>query len=439
MLQQSRFHKKKSLNLRTLTSGTLTLALTGLLLGGCAGGGGWNPPPPYVVTAPAASQDWTVTYTASGTLEANNKVDLTAEMPGIVSQILLREGAAVGRGQPIIRLKADKQMAQVSQSQAGIMTSLGSMEQHKADIKQAKARLESATVRKNFAESEFQRYQKLFKDEFVSQLELDQKRNNYDTALAAYQEAEESLSSAEARLRQASSSVNQARSNYQYNIAVANESLVRSPFAGFIGQKYVDLGDYITPGQKLVTVVDPSLFKIQFEVPERYLGQLKLGLPVNVKFEGLGSKAFQGQVNFIDPVIDVNAHTVKIKAILPAQEGLRHGLFGSVTLAMGTIPNAVVVPEEAIVPQGEKTFVYVVRKEQVPVVSPDPKKAPAQKTRMGDIAHLQEVAVGYRAAGFAQIQSGLSSGERVITSGLQKVSDKLEVNLTPPKAPTQSH
>ncbi|HEY9745938.1 MAG TPA: efflux RND transporter periplasmic adaptor subunit [Oculatellaceae cyanobacterium] len=432
----SRFVPQPLRTMARVSCASLAILLAGAMLSGCAGGGGWSSPPPFVVTKPAQTQDWVVTYTATGTLEANNKVDLTAEMPGIVSDIYLKEGAAVSRGQALLRLKADKQMAQLAQSQAGIAASVGNLEQQKADIQQAKARLESATVRKNFAESEFNRYQKLFNDQFISQLELDQKRNNYETALAAYQEAQEGLLSAEARLRQAVSSVNQARSTYNYNLALADESLVRAPFSGLVGQKYVDLGDYISPGQKLITVVDPSLFKIQFSVPERYLHQLVTGLPVEVSFEGLGGKSFKGSVNFIDPVVDPDSHAVRVKAVLPAAAGLRHGLFGTVTLALGKIADAVVIPEEAIVPQGEKTFVYVVRRERIP--GKKDANGKQAEDRMGDVAHLQEVTVGYRAAGLAQIRSGLTAGERVITSGLQKVSDKLEVNLTPPSQAPQS-
>jgi membrane fusion protein (multidrug efflux system) len=166
------------------------------------------------------------------------------------------------------------------------------------------------------------------------------------------------------------------------------------------------------------------------------LSQLKPSLPVSVKFEGLGDKPYNGKVNFIDPVIDPDAHAIKVKALIPASEGLRHGLFATVSLALGVIPNAVVVPEEAIVPQGEKTFVYVVRHESIPAKETDKDKKPHD----GDVAHLQEVNVGHRAAGFTQIKSGLTAGERVITGGLQKVSDKLEVNLTPPNAaPSQKH
>ena len=216
----------------------LPCVLTGftLLLAGCGPAGGWNVPPPYVVTAPVAIRDWTVTYTATGTLEANNKVDLTAETPGVISGIYLNEGASVRWGQPLIRLKADKQMAQVAQSEAGIAVSLGGLAQQKADIRQAQARLESATAREKFAASEFNRYQKLFQEQFISQLELDQKRSAYETAMAAREEAREALASTQARLRQAASSVNQARSAYGYTMALAGESLIRAPFPGWSGK-----------------------------------------------------------------------------------------------------------------------------------------------------------------------------------------------------------
>ena len=217
-----------------------------------------------------------------------------------------------------------------------------------------------------------------------------------------------------------------------------------------VGQKYVDLGDYIAPGQKLLTVVDPSRFKIRFTVPEQYLSRLKTGLPVSVHFDGRNDSShdashdasknapsndastpssFQGVVYFIDPVVDPDAHTLQVKAMLPASAGLRHGLFGRVTLSLGMIRNAVAVPEEAVVPQGEKTFVYVVCHESVKADGKTGKKA-----HPGDIAHLREIVVGHRAEGLAQIARGLSPGERVITAGLQKVSDAQEVNLKPPSA-----
>lgn len=411
-------------------------------------------PPPVVETRQAVAKPWTIHYTATGTLEANNKVDLNTETPSIITRILVKEGDAVRAGQVLVRFKADKQLAQVQQSAAGISASQDVLEQQKSGISEIDALVSSAKVRLQLAQSELGRYEKLYKDDFVSQLELEQKRTAYGTASADYQSALQQLNSAKARYGQASSNLAQSRSSYRYNLALAGETVIRAPFNGVIGSKYVDLGDYVAPTEKLLTVVDPSSFRLQFTVPERYLSDLRVGLPVQATFEGLGNRSVTGQVIFVDPVIDPNAHTVNVKALLPATSGLKHGLLGDISLSLGVIGDAVVVPEESIVPQGEKTFVYVVRHEvyKPRVVDPGqekeakkpglldslfPKKEvkpPAEaEQKLSDVAHLQEVTVGYREAGKVQVKTGLRPGDRVIVSGLQKVTDNLQV--TPDPAP----
>lgn len=414
----------------------VALALT-VSLSACSGGGGaggWSAPPPGVETTVVRQQPWTVSYQATGTLEANNKSELNAEFAGNITAIFVQEGQTVRRGQPLLRVKSDKQQAQMQESAAGVSVSLGNIEQQKADIRQAQARVNSAGFRRKLAESELQRFEKLQSDEFISQLELDQKRSAYDTAMAAYDEAMQGLSSAKARYSQANSSLAQARSGYRYTRAIADESLVRAPFNGIVGQKYVNVGDYADPGQRLITVVDPSSFKIRFTVPERYLGQIHPGQPITTRFEGLKNASVSGAVQFIDPVVDAQAHTVMLKAKIPTStaggQRLRHGLLGDVSLSLGVISSALVVPEEAIVPQGEKTFVYVVKHETPPpppAAEGKPAGAPAKPSGPADIAHLREVVVGDRMEGFVRIDRGVEPGESVIVNGLQKVSDGLAV------------
>lgn len=384
-----------------------SLLMMSLLLAGCGGGNEWSMPPAVVETRLAVQQPWTIVYTTTGTLEANNKVDLNSETPGVITSIGVKEGDPVGRGQTLIRLKADKQYAQVQESAAGIEASRDQVVMYQADIDQAQARLDSALSRMEMARSEYQRFQKLHQQQFISQLELDQKRTALTTAQADYQEAMQGVASARARYSQAKSSLAQAQSSYRYAQAAASESVIRAPFSGVVGRKYVDLGDYVAPTEKLITLVDPSLFKIQFSVPERYLGEVKPGLPVRVSFEGVGEAMFNARVNFIDPVLDESTRTVIVKAVVddPGRR-LRHGMFGNVHLSLGTLSGAVVIPEEAIVPQGEKTFVYVVEENK---------------------AHLREVKIGHRNAGRVQIERGLSAGDRVIVSGLQKVNDGAEI------------
>jgi membrane fusion protein (multidrug efflux system) len=409
------------------------------LFSGCAGGGkGWEMPPPIVETTRAAEQPWTISYTATGTLEANNKVDLNTETPGLVSEILVKEGERVRAGQILIRFKADKQLAQVQQAAAGIAVSQGGVEQQQASVSQFQALVNSANVKVQLAKSELARYEQLYRDDFISQLELEQKRAAYHTAAAEYQSSLQQLNAIRSQASQASSNLAQSRSSYRYNLALAGETVIKAPFNGVIGSKYVDLGDYVAPTEKLITVVDPSVFRVQFTVPERYLDQLKPGLPVEASFEGLGGKSFIGQVNFLDPVMDPEAHTVRVKALLPSSPGLRDGLLANVSVALGEISGAVVIPEEAIVPQGEKTFVYVVQHEVYkPTVLEGEKKEAKKSDKPSepvDVAHLREVTVGYRKAGKVQIKQGLSPGERLIVSGLQKVSDNLVVNPDPSPA-----
>lgn len=437
-------HLLKKLNPRkgfrnSLLVAGLVLSVSVSLAGCAGGGGGWQMPPPVVETTRAAQLPWTVNYAATGTLEANNRIDLNTETPAIVSHILVKEGDAVRLGQVLIRFKADKQLAQVQQAAAGIAASQGGVERQQAGISQYQALAESTRVKWQLTKSELARYEQLYQEDFVSQLELEQKRTAFQTAASEYQAALQQLNAAKAQAAQASSSLAQSRSSYQYNLALAGETVIRAPFFGIVGTKYVDLGDYVAPTEKLMTLVDNSVFRISFTVPERYLSQLKTGLPVSVKFEGLGGKTVNGQVNFVDPVVDLDAHTVKVKALLPSVPGLKDGLLGDVSLALGVIPDAVVIPEEAIVPQGEKTFVYVIRHEMYqPRTETGKEKAPAKAEEKSakpaepvDVAHLQEVSLGYREAGKVQVVSGLRPGDRVIVSGLQKVSDNLPVNPDP--------
>lgn len=425
---QTPFFKKT----RTLMQAGWPILLMPLLLTGC-GGGAWTAPPPIVESMPVTQADWMVHYSTSGTLEANNKVDLNSEMSGIVSQVVVTEGQAVSKGQVLIRLKADKQVAQVQQSAAGVEASKSTLQQVSADIQAAEARLESALVRKSLAQNELQRFENLFKDQFVSQFELDQKRNNYDVALSAYNEARQQVAAAKARKAQSESSLAQARSSYQYSRALASESVIRAPFSGVVGQRFVDPGDYVSPSQRMLTVVDPSRFKLQFSVPERLVGRLQTNQQVSARFEALDNQAFAGTVYFVDPVVDPGSHTVLVKAYLPGKAPLRHGMFAVVDLNLGMIRDALIVPEEAIVPQGEKTFVYIVKDRPDSVSDSQAQTAPAE----ADVkyVYLQEVTVGHREAGKAQISSGLTAGESVLISGLQKVMDGMAVRLkAPPSA-----
>lgn len=402
----------------------LVVVLAGFLLSGCAGGGPPQFPPSVVDAKPVVVKTWHQNYVASGTIEANNKVDMNMEAAGQILQLNFVEGQGVGKGQVLVRLKPDKFNAQVGQAAAQIQSNRQEVSVQTSESERSGAQVQAALSRKNLAESEFKRYQKLNEDQLISSFELEQRRAGLDTAEAEYQAALRAANGAKAREKASVSNLSQAKQSYRYNKSLAGEAILKAPFSGRVGQKYVDVGDYVMPGVKIVTLVDESVLKIKFPVPERYLSQLRTGLPVVIGFEGGQdsfdpTKAMRGSVSFIDPVVDPDNRTVMIKAVISDPEHrLRHGQSVLGKLILADIPNSLVVPEEAILPQGEKTLVYVLKTTQ---------------GKDGKPAHnvsIQEVKTGQRDSGEVQILSGLKTTDMVVTSGLQKIFDGAPVMLT---------
>jgi membrane fusion protein (multidrug efflux system) len=217
---------------------------------------------------------------------------------------------------------------------------------------------------------------------------------------------------------QAQSDMASAASSYRYNRAVASDTVITAPFSGVVGQKYVALGDYVSPGTNLLTIVDTRILKLVFQVPERYLGAIQMGAPESFTVDSLPGRTFHAETIFIDPAVDMNSRTVTVKAKVLDGDGLiRPGQFGKVQLELSRSANAMTVPEAALVPQGEKFFIYVVR---------DGK------------AVLQEIQTGQREVGRVEVVSGLKPGERVVVSGIQKLTDGqpvMEAGSMPPGGP----
>lgn len=344
------------------------------------------------------------TYTTQGTVEAENRVDLNVETPGTVGAIHFQEGQAVQRGQVLIRLRADKQLAQKNEASAAMEAAQTAIKLTQTEVSRAQANLDAARAAKELAESEYQRYDELYQKDFVSALERDQKRTTFQREAASLRAAEEMLASAKAQLNQSMARLSEAQARVSYNQALTSEATIFAPFSGIVGQKYVDLGDYVMPGEKVLTVVDNRRMRVAFNVPERYLGSLKTGLSVRVQVEGLPNTIIPGQVAFIAPAVNLENRTVTVKALLDPQQAknLRDGQFATVNLALDT-RSGLVIPEQALIPQGEKYFVYVAKKDGT--------------------ADFREVRVGVREPGQIQITGGLKAGEKVVVNGIQKLFD----------------
>jgi membrane fusion protein (multidrug efflux system) len=296
-----------------------------------------------------------------GTLRSRQSVMLRPEVAGRVKALGFRDGARVRRGQLLVQLDDTLQRAEVRQAQAQVS-------------------IAQATLKRN---------QELVAESFVAQRVLDESAANV-------QVVEAQLALASARL---------------------SRMAIVAPFDGTVGIRNVSLGDYVKDGADLVNLEDISSLYVDFRLPERYQGKLRPQQLVVLALDALPGRNFEARVEAIDPLLDANGRSMGVRAVLPNTLGdKRPGMFARVTVLFSINPAALVVPEEAIVPQGDRQFV-------IKVVAPSALPAGTAKLPPDTqfVSQKQEVKLGVRRAGQVEIIEGLADGQTVVVAGQQRL------------------
>jgi membrane fusion protein (multidrug efflux system) len=194
---------------------------------------------------------------------------------------------------------------------------------------------------------------------------------------------------------------------------------IRAPFSGTVGARQVSPGDFVESGDIIANFEAINPLKLNFEVPERYVPRLDLDLTVDLKVVAYPDRQFRGVVYFIDPRVSRANRSVKVKATVPNPDGLlRPGMFANVALLVEEKLSAITIPEQALIPQGDKRFVFRVK--------PD------------STVDLVPVTTGIRSAGTVEITSGILKGDTVVVAGHQKLGPGSKVvpfGQPPPGAP----
>lgn len=290
---------------------------------------------------------------AVGTLRANQSVMLRTEVTGRVASIGFRDGSAVKQGQLLVGLDASLNEAEVAQARAEL------------DLARANLKRTADLASKNFVSGSAQ-----------------------DTAESNVQVLAAKLQLAQARLA---------------------KMRVTAPFNGVVGIRNISVGDVVRDGTDLVNVEDISRLKVDFRLPERVFTQLKAGQPVEVVTDAVPNQRFSGRVDAINPRIDANGRSLEVRAELPNTEGrLRPGMFARVRVTVGDRADALMVPEEAIVPQGDSFIVYRVAE---------------------GAARRVPVTLGVRRNGLVEIAGSVKPGDRVVTAGVRVQRDGQPVRV----------
>lgn len=248
-------------------------------------------------------QNFTENLSLSGSMEANEQVELRSEISGVVEQINFKEGSKVSKGQVLFRVNDLELRAQL------------------AKIK---------TAEKLAAENE-RRAQLLLEKEAISQEE-------YDVAQANLQSA---------------------KAESQLIAAQLAKATVRAPFSGTIGLRYISEGTYVTPSTSVAKLVDLDKMKLTFSIPEKYSSQVELGSKLTFTTSGT-SNQHTATVYAIEPGVDVVTRTLKMRAMAENREGkLIPGTFANVNLPLSAVDDAIMVPTEALIPiqNGKKIFI----------------------------------------------------------------------------------
>lgn len=307
---------------------------------------------------------------AVGSLRSRRSVVLRPEVSGRITQLHFSDGARVRKGQPLVQLDDQLPRAQVQQAQAEL----------------------------SIARANHQRNRDLVAQGFVSQRSLDE-------SAASLQVAQAKLALAEA--------------------TAARLRLV-APFDGMAGLRNVHVGDYLKDGADIVNIEDIDSVFVDFRLPERYQGQIRVGQVAQVELDALPGETYPAQVRAIDPQIDANGRSVSVRASIDNPRlQLRPGMFARVTLRFDTRAHALVVPEEAIVPQGSSAQVLIV--------------VPGDKAD-SLVARRVPVRLGLRTQGVVEVQEGLALDDRVVTAGQQRVQrDGASVRVVElPQAPARA-
>jgi len=184
--------------------------------------------------------------------------------------------------------------------------------------------------------------------------------------------------------------------------------MVRAPFAGRVGLRRVSPGSLVNPGTVITTLDDTATIKLDFTVPESYLSTLAPGLPITALSIAYPGRTFEGKVSSVDTRVDPSTRSVTVRALVPNPERLlKPGMFMNVRLERGAA-DALMVPEQALVPEQGDVFVFVLE---------------------GDSVAKRLIRAGQRRVGDVQVLQGLSAGDLVVTEGTQKLRDGVRVTV----------
>ena len=405
---------------------TLLLAVMAAFIASCGGSranvrkdettANTQPTAVEVTTAAAIRRDLPRFFEATGSLAGDQQTDVAPQTSGKVVQVGVDIGSPVRRGQTLIRLDESELKLRVDQAAAQV-------EQAKANVRQAEekiglrsgqafdpnrvAEVSAARVTLDLAEKNLRRADKLIESGDVS-------RSFYDEERARRDQLKEQYDVALAQARQNYAAVEVARTNVanaQTQLALARKNLsyavIPSPIDGFVTERTADLGEYVSPQQKVATVVRTNPLRIRIDIPEQAISAVRVGQSVSITTSAWPDKNFSGRVARIAPNVSATSRTLTVEAEIDNSGGaLKPGQFATVRILQERAEPAVLIPARAVLTEAGVSRVYVIKNGH---------------------AEQRLVQTGQTENDLIEVKTGVAADEQVATSNLEQLTDGIAI------------
>ncbi len=354
------------------------------------------------------------------TLKSRKSVNLKPQIEGRVLQILIKSGDHVSAGQPVMVLDKSKQEAMVSGNDAEIETAMAEEKNAIAMVKSLKASRLSKVANLEFAQTQYRRYKDLSAEGAVAAESVDEKRNALGVCQAELEAIDAQINAQEAQVGRAQKNIKHAQASKLQQVEQLKYFTVKSPFEGLIGDVPVKLGDYVTTDTMLTTVDQTRPLEVYVNVPTTLSPRLRIGLAVEIVDEH-EQKIETGKICFISSQVESGQQTVLAKAELPNErQRLRSGQTSNCKIVWDEV-SAVTVPVTAVSRFSGQDFVFVAEEKGGKLT------AAQRAVSLGPIRENE-----YR------VMSGVKSGDRVVISGIQNLSDGAPISVAPEAASTNT-
>lgn len=400
----------------------LLLAVVGVGLAGCGRSkgqpnssgsqAGATPAVIVVSTTPAVVRQLPRYFEASGSLAPNEQTDVAAETSGKVVAVGVDIGSSVRRGQMIVKLDDADFRLRVQQAQAQLEQAIATLHQNEARIglrpgqkfnPENVPEVAAARSALELAERNLRRYEKLVETGDISRATYDQQKSQRDQLAEQHnalvhqaQQNYATVANSEAAVNAAQTQVSLAKRNLTYTVVAA-------PMAGYVSDRPADVGEYVSPQQKVATIVSVNPLRVRIDIPEQAITQIRVGESVSVSVAAYTDRNFAGRIARVSPSVTASSRTLTVEAeVQNPNAELKPGQFATIRILLPQSEPAILVPQRALRTISGSTYVFVIK---------------------NGFAEQRLVQPGQAEGDLVELKTGVKADETVATSNVDQLSD----------------